>query len=522
LSNRNLIRYWGRKPRELAQQYISQYSKPGEIVADTFGGSGIFVEAALELGRRAIYIDLNPFAELIAHSLIEGCNLFEYQQAIQTILFRKMVPVKIKGKQVNVKTRKLFYAKCMCGRNAEANSVTFTRVYQISSDFPHLKGIKYKINEIIQKEGQITHDELRKLNKDVSTQSLSSAIKGLVRQGIVMEREVPLYAKLVKPCKCGRTAIEFQNENIWTIKGPIEPLYWYPKDELKYKNGKPFLKKRDVSLISEFFMDRSLALLSAIWQDICSIKAKRSVKRCLRLTFMATLARSSKMCRNSGGTWPINSYWIPRNFVVKNPYVVFENAANHIVNFLRKKREFNCGNFSDVMYNSADAVFKVADSTKASLPKNSLDYVIIDPPHTDEAQFFELSLLYTSWMKKELQFENELIINPKQGKALDIYMRMLKEAVKRVHYALKISKYFTIILHDEDQSILKACIETICNVGFELIKNDQDGNYTIYTFRKKDRSSHGVASILKGLKNFLLNLRVHFKELLYLEPNRTS
>lgn len=87
-----------------------------------------------------------------------------------------------------------------------------------------------------------------------------------------------------------------------------------------------------------------------------------------------------------------------------------------MINFLRNKKKFNCGDFSDIMYNGADVAFKVADSTKVSLPKNYLDYVIIDPPHTDEAQFFELSLLYTSWMKKELQFENELIINPKQEK----------------------------------------------------------------------------------------------------------
>ncbi len=487
MSTNLVIRYWGRKPYELAKRYISHYSKPWEIVADTFGGSGTFVEAALELGRRAVYIDLNPFAELIAHALIEGCDLHEYQQAIQAILSRNTVLVKIKGKRVNVKTRKLFYVKCICGRNVEANFVTFTRVYWISSDnFPNLKGIKYKIAQIICEKGQITHDELRKLNENVTTQSLTSAIKWLVRRNIIKEREVPLRAKLVKPCKCGRTEIEFRNKNIWTIKGPIEPFYWYPKDELRYKNGKSFLKKRDVSSVDEFFMDRSLALLSAIWHDICSIRAEKSVKRCLRLTFMATLARSSKMCRASGGTWPINSYWIPRNFIVKNPYVVFENAANRLINFLiKKKRKFSCGKLKDVIQHRADVTFLIADSTKINLPKSSLDYVIIDPPHTDEAQFFELSLFYTAWLRKRLQFENELIINAKQGKTLDTYIKMLKEAAKRIHHALKPGKYFTVILHEEDRSILKNIVKAISNVGFRLIKNDQIGDYNVYTFEKK-------------------------------------
>jgi len=483
---RNLIRYWGKKPCELAQQYINCYSKPMEIVADTFGGSGVFVKTALELGRRAIYIDLNPFAELIAHSLIEGCDPQKYEQAIRLILSRKTIPVKINGKKAHVKTRELFYVKCPCGRGAEANFVAFTRIYSSSSSNPpKLKGLKFKITQVIWEKGEISHNELCKLNRNITSRSLSSAIKWLVRHNIIKEREVPLYAKLVKACKCGRTEIIFQDDDIWIIKEPIQPLFWYPKNELKYKNGKPFLKKRDVLSVNEFFIDRSLAILSAIWHDINSIKVEKDVRRCLTLTFMAALARSSKMCRASGGTWPVNSYWIPRSFIVKNPYIVFENAAKRLISFLKSNRRFNCGNISDVIVKGAEVAFKVADATKMLLPKNSLDYVIIDPPHTDEAQFFELSLFYTSWLRKKLRFKDELIINPKQGKTLEVYMKMLKEAAKKIHYALKPRKYFTIILHEEDRSILKSCIETICSVGFKLVKNDLHHDYSIYTFRKE-------------------------------------
>jgi hypothetical protein len=183
---RNLIRYWGKKPRELAQQYINRYSKPGEIVADTFGGSGVFVKTALEFGRRAIYIDLNPFAELIAHSLIEGCDFQKYEQAIQLILSRKTIPVKINGKKAHVKTRELFYVKCPCGRGAEANFVAFTKIYsRSSSNPPKLKGLKFKITQVIWEKGEISHNELCKLNRNITSRSLSSAIKWLVRHNII-------------------------------------------------------------------------------------------------------------------------------------------------------------------------------------------------------------------------------------------------------------------------------------------------------------------------------------------------
>jgi hypothetical protein len=483
-----IIRYWGRKPSELAYRYINCYSKPGEIVADIFGGSGIFVETALELKRRAVYVDLNPFAELIAHSLIVGCDVSKYRQAVQKILKRKNIQVGVKKKRARLEPRRLFYVKCACNRNVEAKSIIFTRVYCVKfTNFTKLDGIKNEIFQTIKEKGQITHEELQRIYKNIPTRSLSYIVKRLVKQGVISDKEMPIAAHLLKPCKCGRNKINFKDENIWTVKSPIESCYWYPKSGLEYENGKPFLKRRDVLRIDEFFLDRSIALLSAIWNDICSYKIDNHTKRCLKLTFMATLARSNKMCRKSGGTWPVNSYWIPRNFVVRNPYIVFEKAANQMVTLLKSKRKSKFGKLKDVINGYAEVAFFLADSTRLKMPKNFIDYVIIDPPHTDEAQFFELSVFYTSWLRKRLPFKNELIVNPKQQKTLDTYMQMLREVAKRVYHVLKPNKYFTVVLHEEDQSILKTTIKTICSVGFKLFKNDKEGDYSVYTFQKKSR-----------------------------------
>jgi len=67
---KSVVRYWGRKPPELVEPYIKAYSHEGEVVLDPFAGSGSFVAAALQLKRRAIYIDLNPVAKIIARATI--------------------------------------------------------------------------------------------------------------------------------------------------------------------------------------------------------------------------------------------------------------------------------------------------------------------------------------------------------------------------------------------------------------------------------------------------------------------
>lgn len=47
-------------PEELARRCIVAGSRPGDMVLDPFGGSGTVAQVATGLGRRSIYVDLNP------------------------------------------------------------------------------------------------------------------------------------------------------------------------------------------------------------------------------------------------------------------------------------------------------------------------------------------------------------------------------------------------------------------------------------------------------------------------------
>jgi len=310
-----------------------------------------------------------------------------------------------------------------------------------------------------------------------------SIVKWLVKEKFVKETEFGVETKFVSACSCGRERLSLQSVD-WLIDDDIEPLDWYPYERLEYDNGTSFLKRRDATRIDELFTRRNLVALASLWDAIRRLRVKSSVRNCLKLAFMATLARSSKMCREKGGTWPINSYWIPRTYVVRNPYVVFKNAVDQISRMLEFRLAVKSGSVDEVINGHADVTFLLADSTKFQLPANSIDYVIIDPPHTDEAQFFELSLFYTSWLKRRLDFNHELVINSKQKKDINTYYEMLREVTFRIYNSLKINGYYTTILHKNDQKVLDNCMDVICDVGFKLIEEETINGYTIYTFKK--------------------------------------
>lgn len=63
-------------PEALAQDHITSWSNPGEVILDPFAGSGTTIKAAKHLNRRFIGIEINPkYVELIKNRLAQDALL---------------------------------------------------------------------------------------------------------------------------------------------------------------------------------------------------------------------------------------------------------------------------------------------------------------------------------------------------------------------------------------------------------------------------------------------------------------
>jgi len=72
----------GKKPHDAIRQYIRHYTQPGDIVLDSFCGSGGTAHVALTEGRRAIAIDLSPSATFITKNYCAPVDLDDLNRAI--------------------------------------------------------------------------------------------------------------------------------------------------------------------------------------------------------------------------------------------------------------------------------------------------------------------------------------------------------------------------------------------------------------------------------------------------------
>ena len=77
--------YWARKPHNVVAEYIKHYSKEGDIVLDSFSGSGVTAIEALRLGRKAIAIDLDPMATFMTKMTCIPIDLKELENAFKEI-----------------------------------------------------------------------------------------------------------------------------------------------------------------------------------------------------------------------------------------------------------------------------------------------------------------------------------------------------------------------------------------------------------------------------------------------------
>jgi 16S rRNA G966 N2-methylase RsmD len=77
--------YFTRQTWNVVEAYVKNFSKPGDVVLDPFGGSGITMVEALMNDRKAVNVDLNPMAIFIVQSLTAPVKLDDLSSAFEWV-----------------------------------------------------------------------------------------------------------------------------------------------------------------------------------------------------------------------------------------------------------------------------------------------------------------------------------------------------------------------------------------------------------------------------------------------------
>lgn len=103
--------YFTKQTWNVVAEYIKNFSKPGDLVLDPFGGSGVTPIEAMMNNRRAISIDLNPMAVFIVQALIAPVKQEELAEAFERVKTEYVVKEPKTKEEIEKALKKYSYPK---------------------------------------------------------------------------------------------------------------------------------------------------------------------------------------------------------------------------------------------------------------------------------------------------------------------------------------------------------------------------------------------------------------------------
>lgn len=244
--------YFTKQSWNVVAEYIKNFSKPGDLVLDPFGGSGVTAIEAMMNNRKAINIDLNPMAVFIVQSLIEPVTITELTDAFEKIknAFIKLIP--LKNKEISAFLEKYEYPKeIFLPKGSDVNSIE-----QLFSkkQLAQLALLKYLINKEKNRSIRsslllVFSSTLTKINLTYHNSSSRDENAGnaaafayyryrLAKNDVDLDVMNTFQTKFKRLVSAKLDIKNFINEktiaNIKVVKGSATDLSWIPKESVDY------------------------------------------------------------------------------------------------------------------------------------------------------------------------------------------------------------------------------------------------------------------------------------------------
>lgn len=436
--------YMARKPYNIVNKIISQLCPTNGVVYDPMMGSGTTLIEASKLNVRSIGTDINPLAYLITKTSLTSWNL----EKIKTLL----------GNFVN----------------------------SISSQCANIYAIKEngEIRIIERCHFDKADGKIQKLlptsywYKTVVNGKLSGRKKAEATDHFIAE-----YSK-------------YENQKLVNIK-----------DSTLIPNSRIAIGPNDT--VNMYFCARNLLVLDTVIGELKKSKKQYGysvlefmVSSAINLIKLSDKKASSQM-----------PYWTPkRNVTSRNAICVLkqkEAAILHGLTYLSSQCHLGTvDSFSD-LYASPSAMVLNSPAQSISyvtLPKQSIDLILTDPPYTDQVPYLEYSQLWShllGWEKGSSdRLLRELVVSdaPSRDKDMSDFNKIFNCIIKRTANSVKDGGYFAMFYHSFDLVSWDNILTLMGQYGFAY-----QGQAPIATSRKSFKTIMSPNSTLNG--NYVIIFR---------------
>lgn len=429
------MKYWGKKPHNIWHTYIKTYTEEGEIILDPFSGSAIAAFEAVRCNRKALAFDINPLTSFM---------IDVYSSDFKIDAFEKVVNLIIEKIQNDAVYKDYYISKC------------------------------------------------RKCNEEAIIQHFKWDTDEIYEVGLVCPNCKERY--LDKPDSIQlRNSKRMQNIVIHD---------WYPDDEF-YDTpsiSASFVNNIGGTHFSDIWTKRNLYVLAKINAEVENIEDV-DLKKQLMFGLIQTVHLCSKMCvprraesnRSFSTSWGRSAYICSKRQMEMNPLMLFESSClgkqsvksaltdvkKHVGKVPKSKYvtpEILMNSDIHTLFQEYDIIYGVIDINTVStlIPKESVKFIITDPPYGGLVQYMDLSYIWLIWLKhfdKRYNPDISKEITIKKG-LVDIqeYSKKFTSGMKNLYDVMAQDAKIVFTFHNKELMVWNAFLRSISHAGFKIEK----------------------------------------------------
>ncbi len=128
-----------------------------------------------------------------------------------------------------------------------------------------------------------------------------------------------------------------------------------------------------------------------------------------------------------------------------------------------------------------NAAISTGSATKFGIPDNSVDYIFTDPPFGENIFYADLNFLVESWHHVKTNTGPEAIVDTVKGKGLPEYQHLMQRCFEEYRRVLKPGRWMTVVFHNSKNAVWNAIQEAMLAAGFVVADvrtlDKQQGSY---------------------------------------------
>ena len=441
----NCHAYLTKVPIGAIQPFIQTFTEPGEVVVDSFAGSGTTGLAALTLNRRARLSDISVLGKHIATGYLTDALARELRAAADRVM---------------ATARKALGPLYMTKRDSDGAKVEMIRTIWSFTYLCPSRGDGMVFHEALDARGGVP-------------QRCPSCGGPFARRHWPRGEDVPVEVVVQGEngrqvgqgvCETNRRRMRAALRN-----GRLREVPSLPIGEDREMFSRSGLGRSGMTETGKFFSPRNGIALVELWRAINDVEDE-AIRQALRFAFTAILPRASMRYQWSAKR-PLNAqnqtYYIAPVYFEWNVLDLYGRKVNAVVR--ANDALFDGGDLFRTE-RLRDVTYEIASAEKlAHLDDGSVDYVFTDPPFGSNIFYSDMNLFQEAWLRETTDPVHEAVVHTtgkRKNGARERYEALLRGAFSEAFRVLKPGRYMSVVFGNSSGRIWGLVQRALRDAGF--------------------------------------------------------